>query len=196
MRYFKWNKKESPGSEWICAPTRLLKCSLITTFYPKVIEECVPKWITLPLSFSLLFFFSLFPSFFLSCFSCPLSFFLSFIHPPSPSLCTPFNGLHMLAEWQQGCCDKVKMPQCGCPSVDAPVPCSSPPGRSVLCLQYTAPALRQPHLSKPQYQGPHSSAIQPRLCYLPPFYQGRSDRGCGRKKKTDTLVVLTLLNNC
>lgn len=49
-RYFQGNKNDSPSSKWICAPLRLLKYSLITVFYPKVIVECVPKWITFPLS--------------------------------------------------------------------------------------------------------------------------------------------------
>ena len=68
MRYVEGNKNDSP--EQICAPLRLLKCSLITVFYPKVIVECVPKWITfqLSLSHSLHLSFSLY-----SCYSLPSS---------------------------------------------------------------------------------------------------------------------------
>lgn len=85
MRYFEGNKNDS---EQICAPLRLLKYSLITVFYPKVIVECVPKWITFPLSLA----YSLHLSFSspLSCHSCP---FIAFILLPFPR--SPF--LHLMA---------------------------------------------------------------------------------------------------
>lgn len=49
-RHFEGNKNDSPGSEQICAPRRLLKQSLITIFNPRVSVECAPEWITLALS--------------------------------------------------------------------------------------------------------------------------------------------------
>lgn len=103
-RYFEGNKNGSPGSERIRAPLRLLKYSLITVFYPKVIVECVPKWITFPLSLipSSLFFFPLF----LAILS-PFIAFHSFLLQVSFSL---FNGLHMSAKRPWHRCDTVKCP--------------------------------------------------------------------------------------
>ena len=140
MRYFERNKNDSPSSEQICAPLRLLKYSLITVFYPKVIVECVPKWITFPLSlaYSLHLSFS-FPSFLpflpLYCFHSPSFSQVSF---------STFNGLHMSAKWPWHHCDKVKCPsalahavlprvrsQCSAYSTQ-PQPSANPPVQTTL----------------------------------------------------------------
>lgn len=107
MRYFEGNKNDSPSSDQICAPLRLLKYSLITVFYPKVIVECVPKWITFPLSLT----YSLHLSFsfcFLAILA-PLLLSFSLLSFPQVSF-SAFNGLHMSAKWPWHHCDKVKCP--------------------------------------------------------------------------------------
>lgn len=146
-RYFEGNKNDSPSSKQICAPLRLLKYSLITVFYPKVIVECVPKWITFPLSLP--------RSHSLSCRSFPpllLSF--SFLLQVSFSLS---NGLHMSAKWPWHCCDKVKCP--GAPSHAVPSRVRSQ------CSAYSTQP--QPSANPPvqtKLQDPHSSVTLPVLC--------------------------------
>lgn len=147
MRYVEGNKNDSPGQ--ICAPLRLLKYSLITVFYPKVIVECVPKWITFPLSRS--------HSLHLSLFCCSFLWLLlpfSFLLQVSFS---PFNGLHMSAKWPWHCCDKVKYPS-------APSMLFLPGLDHSVLLKVHNPNPLPTHLSKPHYQDPHSSVTLPELC--------------------------------
>lgn len=81
VRYFEGNKNDSLSSEQICAPLILLKYSLITVFYAKVIEECCSKMDEVPTL----------ANFFCSPLSChsfrPL---IAFILTPSPGLLLSF----------------------------------------------------------------------------------------------------------
>ena len=108
LTWFEGNKNDSPGAEQIYVPLGLLKYSLITVFYPKVIVECVPKWITFPLSLSLFHSLHHFCSpLFLPPILAPLLLSASLLPQVS---CSLFNGLHMSAKWPWHCCDKVKCP--------------------------------------------------------------------------------------
>lgn len=152
--YFEGNKNDSPGSEHIGAPLRLLKYSLITVFYPKVIMECVPKWITFLLSLSLSLHLFCFPP--LSCHSCPLYYF------QSPS--SLFNGLHMSAKWPWHCCDKVKCPSALSHAVRPRVrsQCSA---YSTQSPSYCQPTCPNHTIRIPIHQSPVSQPFVTAACY-------------------------------
>lgn len=111
-RYFEWNKNASPCSEQnLTSP----QGSLITVFCPKVIVECVSKWITFPLSLS-------FPPSFLS-FSLFTALFYFYL----------VNGLHMSGKWPWHRYDNV------CSGL-----CWFALGQIIMfCLQYTVPTVCQ-----------------------------------------------------
>lgn len=122
--------------------------------------ECVPKWITFPLSLSL--------SFFPPILSLHQPFLPHYFFHSTLPISSQLNGLHVSRVWQR------EMPLCSVPC------CSSGLDQSVLLTVHNSNPLPT-HLSKPHYQDPPFIRRSASPLYLPPVIreEGRENGQIG-----------------